>query len=126
MTDPPKSTDLLYPNYLLPVAGTRQIDPDDFDLARERLLLGYGYQTARAYWRDLEDWRDWCAERADVTNPLRPSMEDVDDFLSDRLRAGYSPNTVARRLTTLRAFFDLNCAGCNPARTVGSVPRRRS
>ena len=34
-----------------------------FEEAREEFLLDYGYNTARAYWGDLEDLYDWCQHR---------------------------------------------------------------
>ena len=30
---------------------------------REEMLLGYSYNTARAYWGDLQDWFEWAVAR---------------------------------------------------------------
>ena len=35
----------------------------EFADRREALLLDYGYNTARAYWADLQDWFEWAVER---------------------------------------------------------------
>jgi len=69
-----------------------------FDL-REDLLLDYGYNTARAYWGDLQDWFEWAVERhKDVLNL---SEKDVTQFCALLRRRGYSESTVRRRKSTL-------------------------
>jgi len=66
---------------------------------REELLLDYGYNTARAYWADLQDWFEWAVERdKDV---LDLSEKDMKQYCALLRRRGYSENTVRRRLTSL-------------------------
>lgn len=70
-----------------------------FDL-REELLLDYGYNTARAYWGDLDDWFRWAVERdKDV---LALSEKDVKQYVALLRRRKYSENTIRRRLVALR------------------------
>jgi hypothetical protein len=115
----------LYPQYLLPIAGREPVEVDEFDLLRERLLVNFTYNTARAYWGDLEDFRRWCQFGTPQIDPLTVEPHDVSSYVDHLRQIDYSPNTIARRLTTLRAFFDLRDAGVpNPARSVASVRRR--
>lgn len=56
-----------YPEHLMEFAPNYDGDiPESwqrfFDL-REQLLLDYGYNTARAYWADLQDWFEWAIGR---------------------------------------------------------------
>ena len=44
-----------YPDYLMPYVNELPEADAQFDEAREAFLLGYGYQTARAYRADLDD-----------------------------------------------------------------------
>src|SRR4051794_16123673 len=94
---------MMYPDYLMPMAGMSAASDDPFDAARESLLLSYGYNTARAYWGDLEHWRDWCRDQEPPVQSMAPSADAVAGYLSQLAAWEYSPNTVARRLTTLRA-----------------------
>lgn len=70
-----------------------------FDL-REELLLDYGYNTARAYWADLQDWFEWAVGRdKDV---LRLSEKNVKQYCALLRRRKYSDSTVRRRVGLLR------------------------
>ena len=65
-----------------------------FDL-REDLLLGYGYNTARAYWSDLQDWFEWATARdRDVLNL---TAKDRTQYIALLRRRGYSESTIRRR-----------------------------
>lgn len=67
---------------------------------REELLLDYGYNTARAYWADLQDWFEWAADRdKDVLNL---SEKDKRQYCALLRRRGYAESTVRRRFTALR------------------------
>lgn len=69
---------------------------------REDFLLGYGYHTARAYWGDLEDIKDWADGRGfDV---LELSEAQFKQFLARMRRRGYSPSTVRRRVTAFNGL----------------------
>lgn len=111
----------LYPQHLMPIAGSATRDADDFDLAREALLVNYSYNTARAYWGDLEHWRDWCLGHQPATDPLAPSKADIVNYLAEMLAIGYSPNTVARRRGTLRRFSDVVSRGDYKRKKPGGV-----
>ena len=50
------------PENLLPVAGAGEAPDSRFAELRERVLLDYGRNTARAYWGDLDD-AFWWARR---------------------------------------------------------------
>lgn len=67
----------------------------EFFDAREDLLLGYGYNTARAYWADLQDWFEWAVARdKDV---LRLTDREQVQYIALLRRRKYSENTIRRR-----------------------------
>lgn len=69
---------------------------------REEYLLGYCYNTARAYWGDLEDLFDWAeAEGLDV---LELREDQIAKYLTEMIESGYSLSTVRRRRTAFRGF----------------------
>jgi hypothetical protein len=73
-----------------------------FDL-REDLLLKFGYNTARAYWGDLQDWFEWAVERdKDV---LALTERDVKQYCALMRRRKYSESTIRRRRMSLRALY---------------------
>lgn len=66
---------------------------------REALLLDYGYNNARAYWADLQDWFEWAVERdKDV---LELTDRDVRQYCALLRRRKYSESTIRRRMTSL-------------------------
>lgn len=70
-----------------------------FDL-REDILLDYGYQTARAYWADLQDIFEWAVERdKDV---LALTDRDLRQYCALLRRRKYSESTIRRRMVTWR------------------------
>ena len=75
-----------------------------FDL-REELLLDYGYNTARAYWADLQDWFEWAVARdRDV---LALTERDEKQYYALLRRRGYAESTVRRRKTAMRLLSRL-------------------
>ncbi|TQN41687.1 integrase-like protein [Blastococcus colisei] len=73
-----------------------------FAEAREEYLLNYGYNTARAYWGDLEHLYDWCEERGfDVFTLTEQQFRQYQALLR---RRKYSENTVRRRRTAWEGF----------------------
>jgi len=73
---------------------------------REELLLDYGYNTARAYWADLQAWFEWAVERdKDV---LGLTEKDVKQYCALLRRRKYSESTIRRRRTALRLIHDLS------------------
>lgn len=96
-----------YPEHLMDFAPDYGDDiPESwqrfFDL-REGLLLGYGYNTARAYWGDLQDWFEWAVERdKDV---LALTEKDQKQYYALLRRRTYSEHTIRRRGTALRLLY---------------------
>lgn len=92
----PESNMQFAPAYTEPIPESWQ---RFFDL-REELLLGYGYNTARAYWADLQDWFEWAVERdKDVLNLTE---RDKKQYVALLRRRRYSESTVRRRSVALR------------------------
>ncbi len=72
----------------------------EFADRREAMLLEYGYNTARAYWADLQDWFEWAVARdKDV---LALSEREKAQYVALLRRRKYSENTIRRRLISLR------------------------
>lgn len=69
-----------------------------FDL-REDLLLDYGYNTARAYWGDLQDWFEWAVDRG--KDVLNLTESDRKQYFALMRRRQYSESTIRRRGTSL-------------------------
>lgn len=67
--------------------------------AREEALVNYGYNTARAYWADLQDWFEWAEARG--KNVLALDDQDKRQYFSLLRRRGYSESTVKRRRVSL-------------------------
>jgi hypothetical protein len=61
---------------------------DEFDLVRERLLVAYGHNTARAYWSDLEHWRDWCVAQDPAIDPVHATNHDTVRYEAALIAAG--------------------------------------
>jgi site-specific recombinase XerD len=85
---------------------------------REDFLADYGYNTARAYWADLEDLLDWAVERE--KDVLNLTERDFTLYFARMRRRGYSENTIRRRTTAFRGFFR-HINGAAP--TTGMAPR---
>jgi hypothetical protein len=87
-----------YPETLMPFAALLPEQERRFAELREDLLLDYGYNTARAYWGDLEHIRDWANERdKDV---LGLSEKDLKQYCALLRRRKYSESTIRRRWTS--------------------------
>ncbi|WP_179377853.1 site-specific integrase [Rhodococcus sp. ACS1] len=96
--------DEYYPDHLLPVIREQEVRYRRFAELREQVLLEYGYNTARAYWGDLEDVFRWAVERdKDV---LALTEKDVKQYIALLRRRKYSHNTIRRHVTTLRKLYD--------------------
>jgi len=71
---------------------------------REDVLLNYGYNTARAYWADLQDTFEWAVlSDKDI---LRLTEKDLRQYIGLHRRRKYSESTIRRRITVLRLFYD--------------------
>ncbi len=95
------------------------------DLAVQR---GYSPNTIRAYSIDLASYVEWT-ERLGIS-PLVPTHRQLRGYLGELDRARYSRRTIARRLSSLRAFFayllENNIVASNPASVLSApkMPRR--
>lgn len=116
-----------YPENLSMLRAELIVRHREFADLREQYLLGFGYHTARAYWADLENFYDWC-ERSGV-DILSPGSHQIKNYLDDLLAEQFSPNTVARRLTSLRGFYqmlvDFDIIEFSPTIGIRPIARRR-
>lgn len=93
-----------YPDYLMdfpPDLSPEQVQRwrRFFDL-REDILLDYGYQTARAYWTDLQDIFEWAVARdKDV---LALTDRELRQYCALLRRRKYSEATIRRRMVSWR------------------------
>jgi site-specific recombinase XerD len=94
-----------YPEDRSPFRAELEVNDERFAQLREAVVLNYDFNTAAAYWGDLDDLRWWCLHEG--INILNPTGDDIDRYLDGLQKNRYSPNTVARRLTTFRLFYDL-------------------
>ncbi|MFV0434097.1 MAG: site-specific integrase [Leucobacter sp.] len=86
----------------------------EFADRREELLLNYGYNTARAYWADLQDWFEWAVKRdKDV---LVLNEKDRKQYVALLRRRKYSENTIRRRLVALRLLM----GRCRPSEAMNA------
>ncbi len=91
-----------YPENQSPLRAELGERYERFAELREDFLLDYGYNTARAYWGDLEHLNDWCMERG--LDILQLSEQDLKKYLAWLRRRGYSASTIRRRVTSYRLF----------------------
>jgi hypothetical protein len=63
---------------------------------REAILLDYGYNTARAYWGDLESFWWWAKERGKDIFAL--TDQDARQYKALLRRRQYSENTIRRQM----------------------------
>lgn len=93
-----------YPDYLMdfpPDLSPEQVQHwQRFFNLREDILLDYGYQTARAYWTDLQDIFEWAIARdKDV---LTLTNRDLRQYCALLRRRKYSEATIRRRMVAWR------------------------
>jgi site-specific recombinase XerD len=94
-----------YPENHLPITAELPERHKRFAELREDYLLQFDYNTARAYWGDLNDLLYWSLQRnKDV---LLLTERDIRQYLALLRRRKYSPNTIRRRMTSFRAFYAL-------------------
>jgi len=72
---------------------------------REELLVDYGYNTARAYWSDLQHVAEWADERG--LDVLSLSEAEIRRYVALLKRRRYGTSTVRRRVTALRLLYAL-------------------
>lgn len=74
-----------------------------FAEAREAYLIGFGYNTARAYWGDLEHLYDWCDHRGfDIWTLTQAQFRQYQALLR---RRKYSESSIRRRRTAYRGLL---------------------
>lgn len=72
---------------------------------REELLINYSYNTARAYWNDLDEWFRWAVGRdKDVLNLTE---KDKKQYVALLRRRKYSESTIRRRLVALGLLYKI-------------------
>lgn len=82
-----------YPETLMSIAAELPERWLRFAELREEQLLDYGYNTARAYWGDLEDVAVWADERG--KDILTLTERDIRRYLALLRRRKYSVSTAA-------------------------------
>ncbi len=92
-----------YPENLSPLRAELEQRYERFAELREDFLLGYGYNTARAYWGDLDHLNDWCMERG--LDILALDEKDLENYLAWMKRRGYEASTLRRRRTAYGLFL---------------------
>ncbi|MBY6385428.1 site-specific integrase [Rhodococcus erythropolis] len=96
-------SDEFYPENLMPVASQLEVRYRRFSELREQVLLDYGYNTARAYWSDLDSICIWALERD--KDPLDLTEKEIRQYVSLLRRRRYSENTIRRHVTALRKIY---------------------
>jgi integrase/recombinase XerC len=81
--------------------------------------------TIRSYSLDLDQFVIYCSPpQAPVPTPQQIDRAAIRAFIGERFRGGASNRTVARKLSSLRAFFDFlvseGTIGTNPAKLVAT------
>lgn len=71
--------------------------------AREDFLMSYCYNTARAYWGDLDDIYGWSNHRG--FDALDLSTRQLREYGALMRRRRYSENTIRRRMTAYSSFI---------------------
>ena len=97
-------------------------------LHRSQVERGLSPHTIAAYESDLGQFVDFC-ERLGVAAPPAVTRRTVRRYLSQLSTRGYSPRTVARKLSAIRSFFsDAARRGLVPASPAQGVrqPKRPS
>lgn len=91
-------------------------------MIREELLLGYGYNTARAYWGDLEDLFWWAENRG--KDLLNLSEKDFKQYCALLRRRGYSESTIRRRGTSFNLLASTRSTQFPSSECIGSTSDR--
>ena len=79
------------------------VDPE-FARLREEFLVDFGYNTARAYWGDLQDVYDWAVGQQ--LDPLALTTEQLERYVGLLHKRGYGESTIRRRWSIYRRFRD--------------------
>jgi site-specific recombinase XerD len=86
-------------------ASRSDLEPRDqrYAALRDEFVIGFRYQTARAYAGDLDHLFDWAsAAELDV---LALTAGDIERYVADLQSQAYTVNTLIRKRTALRGFY---------------------
>jgi site-specific recombinase XerD len=118
-----------FPDSDYPFRGAQQVRDERFAELRESLMYdladaGVTEATLMAYWGDLDSLLWWClANEIDI---LSVTAEDITRYLDELRAEKYSLNTIARRITTFRQFYDhIVAAGERPTSPMPGIHQRR-
>jgi integrase/recombinase XerD len=95
---------------------------------RDEFVINLTYNTARAYASDLDHLFDWALARG--KDVLALTSSDIELYLAGLLQRPYTANTITRKRTALRGFYDLSVEKkaimTSPMAAWGPVRRRLS
>jgi site-specific recombinase XerD len=84
-----------------------EVHPRDqrYAALRDEYVIGFRYQTARAYAADLDHLFDWAT--ADGLDVIGLTAADIERYVAALSSQQYAPNTMVRKRTALRGFYSL-------------------
>jgi site-specific recombinase XerD len=98
-----------------------------FAALRDEFVVNLRYNTARAYANDLDHLFDWALDQG--KGALTLTSDDIEKYLANLLERPYTANTITRKRTALRGFYDLavekGAMSATPMSGWGPVPRKR-
>ncbi len=104
---------------MLPERFVKLPDPAEMFLTNLELGKGYSPLTISAYRNDLEGFEAVLSlSGLSLVNPEHIEKKHIQQFMADLHRQGISKNSVARKLSSLRAFFRF----CGKMRLVEKLP----
>lgn len=90
---------------LLPASQAVSLETQRFLTLREEFLVDCGYNTARAYWADLQHLLEWAQHRG--RDILALTEQDLRKYAALLRRRKYSESTIRRRHLAYRRFSAL-------------------
>jgi site-specific recombinase XerD len=91
---------------------------------RDEFVVGFRYQTARAYAADLDHLFGWA--KAAALDVVALNGGDIERYVQELYSQKYSANTMVRKRTALRGFYALAAgAQARPASPMAAWPWRR-
>ena len=94
---------------MTPEALTRGREQEELELASKDFctflagVRGLSPNTVRAYGNDIDAFVSWS--RREGVAPLSITHRQMRSYLTELVRAGYSPRTIARHLSSLRGLY---------------------
>jgi site-specific recombinase XerD len=102
------------------------LEPRDqrYAALRDEFVIGFTYQTARAYAADLDHLFGWASAAA--LDVVALTSGDIERYVRDLHSQKYSANTMVRKRTALRGFYALAAgAEARAASPMSAWPWRR-